>query len=245
MYSLYIVNERLPFQAQTGSLRYCFHHCFLSKVSIQMYLQWYLWKSTKICHKAPIFLKATSQSSESQAQMFHIQVWKLFCALCKLPRASVYAEGWCTKCAAHGSHKCFLKAWHLSASIQCERTDTAFCAYKRKKEKRPFQGNNMSVLYPDVYEPGTQVGSVFGYHSVQTESWRAPDTVYHQLINKIIFTVLKNHSLPLKKFILNNFLHVFLGTPKKVRKISHCSLVFPDSRRELISSRKQSRRSWS
>lgn len=39
------------------------------------------------------------------------------------------------KCAAHRSEKCFLKTRHLSASIQSERTDTAFSVYKRKKEK--------------------------------------------------------------------------------------------------------------
>lgn len=95
-----------------------------------------------------------------------------------------------------------------------------------KEKKRPFQGNSMSTLYPDVYEPGTQVGSVFGYHWVKTESWQAPwellltQYILNWLIKK---SLLKSHSLLLKKFILNSFLHVFLGTPKKVRKISHCS----------------------
>lgn len=69
------------------------------------------------------------------------------------------------KCAAHRSEKCFLKTWHLSASIQRETTDTAFSVYKRKKKRkkiRLFPCNNMSNLYPDVYKLSTQVGSMFG-----------------------------------------------------------------------------------
>lgn len=206
-----------------------------------MYLQQNLWKSTKICHKVPVFLKAPSRSLESQAQMFHIQVWKLFCALCKLPWASVHAEGWCTKCAAHGSDKCFLKTWHLRASIQCERTDTAFFAYKRKK-KRPFQGNSMSTLYPDVYEPGTQVGSVFGYHWVKTESWQAPwellltQYILNWLIKKNLYSkaiLFSSRSLSWTVFYMCSSAH-----QKRSGKYPTAALVFPDSRRELISCRK-------
>lgn len=162
---------------------------------------------------------------------FHIQVWRLFCALCKLSRATVYAKGWCMKCAARRSDKCFF--WKHGTRVRAygvKQLMQHFLCIKEKKKKiiRPFLCNSMSNLYPDVYKLSTQVGSVFGYPVVQIESWQAswkplPTLYIINRLKKNLYSTQNPFSFLLKKFILNNFLHGFLSTPKKVRKISHCS----------------------
>lgn len=111
-----------------------------------------------------------------------------------------------------------------------------------KEKKRPFQGNNMSTLYPDVYEPGTQVGSVFGYHWVKTESWQAPwellltQYILNWLIKKNLYSkaiLFSSRSLSWTVFYMCSSAH-----QKRSGKYPTAALVFPDSRRELISCRK-------
>lgn len=159
-----------------------------------------------------LFSKSFIMIIQVSGSDFHIQFWRLFCALCKLPWATVYAKVWCIKCAAHRSEKCgvFLKTWYLSASIQCERTDTAFSVYKRKKERkrvRPFLCSYMSSLYPVVCKLSTQVRSVFGYPLVQIESWQAS---WKLLLTLCIINWLKNISLQYSKTILFSPPEVYL-----------------------------------
>lgn len=86
------------------------------------------------------FLKASSQSSKSQAQIFTSKFggFSGHCVNYHEPLCMQKAGVW--NVLPIGQRNVFLKTWHLSASIQCETTDTAFSVYKRKKKEKnkPF-----------------------------------------------------------------------------------------------------------
>lgn len=178
-----------------------------------------------------LFSKSFIMIIQVSGSDFHIQVWSVHCVNYHEQLCMQKAGVWNVLPTGQRNVGGFLKTWHLSASIQCETTDTAFSVCIKKKERkrvRPSLCSNMSSLYPVVYKLSTQVGSVFGYPLVQIENWQASWKLLLTLciinwLKKNLYSTQKPFSFLLKKFILNNFLHVFLSTPKKVRKISHCS----------------------
>lgn len=154
------------------------------------------------------FLKASSWSSKSQSQIFTSKFggFSVHCVNYHEPLCMQKAGVW--NVLPIGQRNVFLKTWHLSASIQCETTDTAFSVYKRKKKRiRPFLCNNMSNLYTDVYKLSTHVGSVFGYPLVQIESWQAS---WKLLPTLCIINWLKKKSSQYSKTILFSPQEVYL-----------------------------------
>lgn len=198
------------FQVQTGSLRSHFPICLHFKVNTYIFFLNCLYKKLLKFITMNLFSKSFIMIIQVSGSDFHIQVWSVHCVNYHEQLCMQKAGVWNVLPTGQRNVGGFLKTWHLSASIQCETTDTAFSVCIKKKERkrvRPFLCSNKSSLYPVVYKLSTQVGSVFGYPLVQIENWQAS---WKLLLTLCIINWLKKKSLQYSKTILFSPQEVYL-----------------------------------
>lgn len=123
------------FQVQMGSLRSHFPICLHFKVNTYFFSNCPYKKLLKFI-TMNLFSKSFIVIIQVSGSDFHIQVWSVHCVnyheqLC-MQKAGVWKllpTGW-------RNVGFLLKTWHLSASIECETTDTAFSVYKEKRKEK-------------------------------------------------------------------------------------------------------------
>lgn len=172
---LYNGNEEweitLLFQAQMGSLRSPFPFAFFQS-SIPTFFPSCPYEILLKSVAKYLFSKSFIVITQISGSDFHIQVWRPFCALCKLPWATVYAKGWWWNVLHIGQRNDFENMAFKYKHNSVKQLIQHFLCMKERKGYDFFY-EIICQIFTHVYKPSMQVGSMFGYPLVQIESWQA------------------------------------------------------------------------